>query len=123
MSDDGQGTDAAAAASRIARGPRPGDLIARHRASVAPPADEAPYDPLRLCIYATIAALGWLLGPLALTVFAAVGLAGYWRAWRGGLARSRCWLRDTRLVLLYLAALTVAGVSGIVLYAVRFATG
>ena len=30
------------------------------------PAGEAPYDPLRLCIFATVALLGWLLGPVAL---------------------------------------------------------
>ena len=73
---------------------------------------ETTYDPLRLCVFATIAGLGWLLGPVALLGFAALGFAGYWRAWRGGLARSRCVLRDTRLVLTYLAALAVAGAVG-----------
>jgi len=72
----------------------------------------ATYDPLRLCVFATIALLGWLLGPVALLGFAALGFAGYWQAWRGGLARSRCVLRDTRLVLAYLAALAVAGAAG-----------
>jgi hypothetical protein len=67
------------------------------------------YDPLRLCVFATIALLGWLLGPVALLGFAALGFAGYWKAWRGGLTRSRCVLRDTRVVLAYLAALAVAG--------------
>lgn len=71
------------------------------------------YDPLRLCVFATIALLGWLLGPIALLGFAALGFAGYWKAWRGGLARSRCVLRDTRLVLAYLGALAVAGAAGI----------
>jgi hypothetical protein len=70
------------------------------------------YDPLRLCVFATIALLGWLLGPAALLGFAALGFAGYWKAWRGGLERSRCVLRDTRLVLAYLAALAVAGAVG-----------
>jgi hypothetical protein len=114
--------DGAADAARIARGPTPGDLVARHGAprTAASAADSAaaPYDPLRLCIYATIAALGWLLGPLALTIFAAVAFAGYWRAWRGGLQRSRCWLRDTRLVLLYLGLLALAGIAGVVWFAV-----
>jgi hypothetical protein len=70
------------------------------------------YDPLRLCVFATIALLGWLLGPVALLGFAALGFAGYWKAWRGGLQRSRCVLRDTRLVLAYLGALAAAGAVG-----------
>lgn len=78
----------------------------------------APYDPLRLCIFATIAALGWLLGPVALLLFAALGFAGYLRAWRSGLTHSKCFLRDTRLVLTYLAALMCAGAAGIVLMVV-----
>ena len=75
--------------------------------------DTTTHDPLRLCVFATIALLGWLLGPVALLGFAALGFAGYWKAWRGGLERSRCVLRDTRLVLTYLAALAVAGAVGI----------
>jgi hypothetical protein len=73
----------------------------------------APFDPLRLCIFATIALLGWAAGPFALVVFAAVGFAGYWKARRAGLTRSKCYLRDTRLVLAYLAVLTAAGLWGI----------
>jgi hypothetical protein len=76
----------------------------------------APFDPLRLCVYATIAALAWLLGPLAVVGFAALGFAGYWRARRAGLTRSRCVLRDTRLVLAYLAVLGLVGLAGIVWY-------
>ena len=75
--------------------------------------DEAPYDPLRLCIFATVALLGWLLGPVALLGFAVLGLAGYTRAYRAGLTRSRCFLRDTRLVIGYLGVLAVAGVVGL----------
>ena len=56
-------------------------------------------------MYATVALLAWLLGPVAVLGFAALGFAGYWRARRAGLNRSRCVLRDTRLVLAYLAAL------------------
>lgn len=77
-------------------------------ASPAPghdPAKAAPYDPLRLCVFATIALLGWLGGPWTLAVFAALGFVGYWKARRGGLLTSRCILRDTRLVLTYLALL------------------
>jgi hypothetical protein len=77
-------------------------------------AQPQPYDPLRLCVYATIALLGWLLGPVALVVFAVLGFAGYWRARRAGLTRSKCFLRDTRLVLTYLGLLVLAGIGGIV---------
>jgi hypothetical protein len=72
-----------------------------------------PYDPLRLCVYATIAALAWLLGPVAVVGFALLGFAGYVRARRQGLTRSKCILRDTRLVLAYLAVLALAGASAI----------
>jgi hypothetical protein len=80
---------------------------------VSADAPAKPYDPLRLCVYATIALLAWLLGPLAVAGFAALGFAGYWRARRAGLTRSRCVLRDTRLVLGYLGLLALAGVLGI----------
>lgn len=77
--------------------------------------EEAPaFDPLRLCIFATVAALGWLLGPLALLFFAALGFVGYAKARRAGLTRSKCLLGDTRIVLAYLAALTLAAATGIV---------
>ena len=73
----------------------------------------APYDPLRLCIFATVALLGWLLGPVALLLFAGLGLGGYTKAYRAGLTRSKCFLRDTRLVLGYLALLALAGAVGV----------
>ena len=73
----------------------------------------APYDPLRLCVYATIALLTWILGPIAVVGFAVLGFVGYWRARRAGLTRSKCALRDTRLVLGYLAAVAVAGIAGV----------
>ena len=62
-------------------------------------AENTPFDPLRLCIFATVALLGWALGPFALLFFAGLGFTGYWKARRAGLTRSRCLLRDTRLVL------------------------
>ena len=74
----------------------------------------APYDPLRLCIFATIALLGWVLGPLALTFFAVLGITGYVKARRAGLLRSKCLLGDTRNVLAYLGLLAVLGVAGAV---------
>jgi hypothetical protein len=77
------------------------------------PSTSTPYDPLRLCIYATIAALSWLLGPVAVVGFALLGFAGYARARRKGLTRSKCVLRDTRLVLTYLAVLALAGAAAI----------
>ena len=74
----------------------------------------APYDPLRLCIFATVALLGWVLGPLALTFFAVLGITGYAKARRAGLLRSKCLLGDTRNVLAYLALLALVGVAGVV---------
>jgi hypothetical protein len=71
------------------------------------------YDPLRLCVYATIALLAWILGPVAVVGFAALGFVGYLRAWRAGLTRSKCVLRDTRLVLTYLGLVGLAGLVGI----------
>ncbi len=111
-------------AKRIAAGPPPSasmpEKSAAHPALNRPAPEQsvlerpvAPYDPLRLCVYATVALLGWLAGPVALVVFAAVGAAGYWKARRAGLLRSRCILRDTRLVLAYFAVLIAAGVWGI----------
>jgi hypothetical protein len=114
-------------ARRIAGGPLPSALVgqnasARQRADRRPQGTE-PYDPLRLCIFATVALLGWLAGPAALAGFAAIGLVGYWKAWRAGLTRSRCFLRDTRLVIAYLAVLTAAGVWGTAALLARLAGG
>ena len=78
------------------------------------PADEAPFDPLRLCVFATVALIAWVTGPVAVAVFGAIGFAGYLRARRAGLLRSRCKLGDTRIVLVYLAVLVAAGVAGTV---------
>lgn len=106
-------------ARRIAAGPPPSELVrskhpAPHGHTPDPEVDAPPpFDPLRLCIFATIALLGWAAGPVALTVFAAVGFAGYWKARRRGLTRSKCFLRDTRLVLAYLGLLLAAGLWGI----------
>jgi hypothetical protein len=74
----------------------------------------APYDPLRLCIFATVALLGWVLGPVALTFFAALGITGYVKARRAGLLRSKCLLGDTRNVLAYLGLLALLGVAAMV---------
>ena len=67
----------------------------------------APFDPLRLCVYATVALIACLLGPIALLAFSSLAIAGYAKARRAGLLRSRCKIGDTRLVLVYLSALAV----------------
>jgi hypothetical protein len=103
-------------AAQLASGPKPSDFI--NGGAANPPDVEAakPFDPLRLCIFATIAMLGWLFGPLAVVVFAAVGFVGYWKARQAGLTRSKCYLRDTRLVLAYLGLFLVAGTAGVVIF-------
>ena len=73
----------------------------------------AAYDPLRLCIFATVALVAWLTGPYALAFFAGLGFVGYVRARRAGLLRSRCLLGDTRIVLVYLALLVVLALAAI----------
>jgi hypothetical protein len=80
----------------------------------APGPAEQPFDPLRLCVFATVALIAWVAGPIAVAVFAAIGFVGYLRARRAGLLRSRCKLGDTRIVLVYLATLVVAGAAGTV---------
>lgn len=87
-------------------------------ATTGPMADSStspPADPLRLCVFATVALLGWLLGPWALLGFASLAVVGYARARRAGLLRSRCKLGDTRLVLAYLVVLAAAAMTAIVL--------
>ena len=78
-------------------------------------AGEPAFDPLKLCVFATVALLGWVLGPWALLGFSVLAVAGYARARRAGLLRSRCKLGDTRLVLLYLVLLSAAAAYGIYL--------
>ena len=71
-------------------------------------------DPLRLCVYATVALLAWLLGPWAVLGFAVLGFAGYWKARRAGLTQSKCVLKDTRLVLAYLGLLVLVAAAAII---------
>ena len=71
------------------------------------------YDPLRLCVFTTVALLTWLIGPLVVAALAALGFAGYLRARRAGLTSSRCILRDTRLVLAYLGVVGLVGLAGV----------
>lgn len=76
------------------------------------------FDPLRLCVFATVALIAWVLGPVAVVFFAVLGAVGYGRARRAGLLRSRCKLGDTRLVIGYLVLVALAGLAG-ALYALK----
>jgi hypothetical protein len=69
------------------------------------------FDPLKLCIFTTVALLAWIFGPFAVLAFALLGLAGYWKAHQGGLTRTRCYLRDVRLVLVYLGVIAAVALS------------
>ncbi len=80
------------------------------------------FDPLQLCIYTTIGIISWLITPaLTVAIFGGLGVFGYVRARRRGLAKSRCKLGDTRLVIAYLgvtatigAAVTLYRVAGLI---------
>jgi hypothetical protein len=72
------------------------------------------FDPLKLCIFTTVALLAWIFGPFAVLVFAVLGLAGYWKAHQAGLTRTRCYLRDVRLVLVYLGVIALVALAGCV---------
>lgn len=94
---------------------------AARAAQVAAPVVAAVKDPLPFCIWTTVALLAWLFTPaLTVALFGALGLRAYWRAWHAGLDYSKCMLRDVRLVMLYLAVLTVAGTGWTVWTLVRW---
>jgi hypothetical protein len=82
------------------------DGLNRYDDSVGDP--PAPFDPLRLCVYATVALIACVLGPIALLGFSILAITGYAKARRAGLLRSRCKIGDTRLVLVYLSVLATA---------------
>ncbi len=71
-------------------------------------------DPLHWCVFATVSLLTWALGPIVLLLFAGAGLIAYGRAWARGRRSSRCLLRDTRLVLLYLGLIAVVAATATV---------
>lgn len=74
------------------------------------------FDPLRYCIFTTIALIGWVIGPAAaVALMSGLGIAAYWSAWRAGLRTSKCVLRDVRLVLAYLG-LAFAGSAAAVVH-------
>jgi len=90
------------------------DGLNRYDATVGDPAPS--FDPLRLCVYTTVALLACLLGPVAVLVFALIAIGGYTRARRAGLLRSRCKLGDTRLVLAYLWVIAVLAAAAVPLW-------
>lgn len=64
---------------------------------------QEPFDPIRFCIFTTIALIAWLFGPpVAVMLMSGLGIWAYGVAWRKGLRQSKCVLRDTRLVMAYL---------------------
>src|SRR4051812_44295830 len=73
------------------------------------------FDPLRYCIFTTLAILGWVIGPVPMVaVTSGVGLTAYYVARRQGLTRSRCLLGDTRLVMGYLGVAFVASLVALI---------
>ena len=78
------------------------------------------FDPLRYCVYTTVALLSWIVSPPVMVMaMSALGLWAYSRAMRDGLTRSKCVLRKPKLVLLYLGTVFAAGAVGLVLEVAR----
>jgi hypothetical protein len=72
------------------------------------------FDPIRFCVYTTVALLSWIVSPpIMVMIMSGLGLVAYWRAMRDGLTRSKCVLRNPRLVLLYLGAVFAVGAVGL----------
>lgn len=83
--------------------------------SSVPPTGERTFDPLRYCIFTTIALISWAVSPpVAVALMSAIGLAAYAAAWRSGLRTSKCVLRDVRLVLAYLGIAFIGSISVLV---------
>src|SRR4051812_44017240 len=85
---------------------------------VQPAAPSSPtpvtFDPIRFCVYTTVALLSWLVSPpVVVMVMSGLGLWAYTRAVRAGLTRSKCVLRNPRLVLLYLGTVFIGGGVGL----------
>jgi hypothetical protein len=78
------------------------------------------FDPIRFCVFATVALLAWLVTPpVMMMAMSALGLWAYLRAMRAGLTTTKCVLRRPRLVLLYLATVFVAGAAAVIIPAMR----
>jgi hypothetical protein len=81
------------------------------------------YDPIRFCIFTTVALIAWVFGPpLAVLLMSGLGLWAYANAWRQGLRQSKCFLRDPRLIMGYLGAAFVLGLIFTVRGVVQFLT-
>lgn len=73
-----------------------------------------PFDPIRFCVFTTVALLAWLLGPPVMVMaMSGLGLWAYRRAMRAGLTETKCVLKKPRLVLLYLGAAFASGAVGL----------
>jgi hypothetical protein len=89
--------------------------------STLSPAPSVTFDPIRFCVYTTVALLAWLVSPPVMVMaMSGLGLWAYYRAVRAGLTRSKCVLRNPKLVLLYLAAVFAGGAVGFGFEVARF---
>ena len=71
------------------------------------------FDPIRFCVYTTVALLAWIVSPPVMVMaMSGLGLWAYARAVRAGLTRSKCVLRNPKLVLLYLGTVFAVGAVG-----------
>ena len=78
------------------------------------------FDPIRFCVYTTVALLAWIVSPPVMVMaMSGLGLWAYARAVRAGLTRSKCVLRNPKLVLLYLGTVFSAGALGLAVEIVR----
>ena len=90
--------------------------------STISPAPSVTFDPIRFCVYTTVALLAWLVSPPVMVMaMSGLGLWAYSRAVRAGLTQSKCVLRNPKLVLLYLGAVFAAGTVGLGFEIVRLA--
>ena len=81
----------------------------------AAPVSSPPFDPIRFCVFTTVALLAWLLGaPVMVMAMSGLGLWAYRRAMRAGLRETKCVLKQPRLVLFYLGAAFTLGLAGLV---------
>ena len=82
-----------------------------------------PFDPIRFCVFTTVAIIAWVFGaPFAVMLMSGLGLAAYIAAYRSGLRETKCFLRDTRLVIAYLGIAFLAGLAFTVLQIYRTLT-